>query len=124
MDTTFQALSGSSRLPRTGCGRSEYIRRNTEGYTVWRSQALLHPEVAVVGDATVLRTEVFDEVVPKDDVVETFHMPMTRVWVRTADGHDARMHILGHTRSGDLFGGGGGAAIREARRPLPISHSP
>jgi hypothetical protein len=63
--------------------RSEYIRRNTEGQTVWRSQVLLHPEV-VVGDTAVLRTEVTDETLSASGDIQTFRMPMTQVWVRLA----------------------------------------
>ena len=66
--------------------RAEYIRRNTQGHTVWHSQVLGNPEVVVVGDAAVLRAEVTDEVVSPDNAVATFHMPMTQVWVRVADG--------------------------------------
>jgi ketosteroid isomerase-like protein len=66
--------------------RSEYIRRNTEGHTVWRSQQLTHAEVVVVGDTAVLQADVSDEVVSLDGGVETFHMPMTQVWVRSAAG--------------------------------------
>jgi ketosteroid isomerase-like protein len=67
-------------------GRAEYIRRNTEGHTIWRSQQLVDPEVVVVGDTAVLYAEVTDVVVPageKDS--ETFRMPMTQVWVRRGD---------------------------------------
>jgi ketosteroid isomerase-like protein len=65
--------------------RSEYIRRNTTGTSIWRSQQLTDPEVVVVGDAAVLRCEVVDEVAGADSVVETFKMPMTQVWVRAAE---------------------------------------
>lgn len=64
--------------------RSEYILRNTEGRTVWRAQQLTEADVVVVGDTAVLRAEVTDQVVSDDDVVETFRMPMTQVWVRAA----------------------------------------
>ena len=63
-------------------GRSEYIRRNTEGETVWRSQQLSSPEVVVVGDTAVLYAEVTDVVLAEAGVTETFRMPMTQVWVR------------------------------------------
>ena len=62
--------------------RSEYVRRNTEGHTVWRSQDLRSAEVIVVGDTAVLYAEVTDVVLSKDDEAETFRMPMTQVWVR------------------------------------------
>lgn len=61
--------------------RQEYIRRNTEGYTVWRSQDLGSAEVVVVGDTAVLYAEVTDVVV-RGDGSETYRMPMTQVWVR------------------------------------------
>jgi len=65
-------------------GRLEYIRRNTEGHTVWRSQALIDPDVVVVGDTAVLCAEVKDVVV-KDGREITFRMPVTQVWVREDD---------------------------------------
>lgn len=65
--------------------RSEYVRRNTEGHTVWRSQDLSSAEVVVVGDTAVLFAEVADVVLSGDDQAETFRMPMTQVWVRLAD---------------------------------------
>lgn len=61
--------------------RQEYIRRNTEGQTVWRSQDLGNAEVVVVGDTAVLYAEVTDVVV-RDAGPETYRMPMTQVWVR------------------------------------------
>lgn len=64
-------------------GRAEYIRRNTGGGTVWRSQRLGDVEVAVVGDTAVLCAEATDEVVAEDGATERFRMPMTQVWVRT-----------------------------------------
>jgi hypothetical protein len=64
--------------------RSEYIRRNAAGHTVWHSQVMTNPEVVVVGDTAVLRAEVTDEVVSPSNAVETFQMPMTQVWVRVA----------------------------------------
>ncbi len=63
--------------------RSEYIRRNTEGDTVWRSQELSSTaEVVVVGDTAVLYADVTDVVLSENDEPETFRMPMTQVWVR------------------------------------------
>ena len=62
-------------------GRQEYIRRNTEGRTVWRSQELSSADVVIVGDTAVLYAEVTDVVVSGDGT-ETFRMPMTQVWVR------------------------------------------
>ena len=67
--------------------REEYIRRNTEGGTVWRSQDLGGVEVVVVGDTAVLYAEVVDVVQSGDSgTEETFRMPMTQVWVRQAGG--------------------------------------
>ena len=54
--------------------RSEYVRRNTEGHTVWRSQDLSSAEVVVVGDTAVLFAEVADVVLSGDDQAETFRM--------------------------------------------------
>jgi Domain of unknown function (DUF4440) len=67
-------------------GRSEYVRRNTEGLTVWRSQDLTNAEVVVVADTAVLYAEVTDTVLPGRQGSETFRMPMTQVWVRMDDG--------------------------------------
>jgi hypothetical protein len=67
-------------------GRSEYVRRNTGGHTVWRSQDLRIAEVILVGDTAVLYAEVTDVVMAKDDETETFRMPMTQVWVRLYGG--------------------------------------
>ncbi len=63
--------------------RAEYIRRNTEGHTVWRSQALVNAEVVVVGETAVLYAEVHDVVRSEGDGSEAFRMPMTQVWVHT-----------------------------------------
>ncbi|WP_107766122.1 nuclear transport factor 2 family protein [Nocardioides terrigena] len=71
--------------------RAEYVRRNTEGHTVWRSQTMLDPHVVVVDDTAVLRCEVTDVVLSGDDEPATFRMPMTQVWVRT----DGRWSCLG-----------------------------
>lgn len=65
--------------------RQEYIRRNTEGHTVWRSQYLSNPEVVIVGETAVLYAEVTDVVRSGNDDSETFRMPMTQVWVRLGD---------------------------------------
>lgn len=62
--------------------RREYIRRNTEGHTRWRSQTLRSPHVVVVGETAVLLAEVADVVMSRDHETETFRMPMTQVWVR------------------------------------------
>ena len=63
-------------------GRAEYIRRNTDGDTVWRSQQLANAEVVVVGGTAVLHAEVTDVVLSEQGEDETFRMPMTQVWVR------------------------------------------
>jgi ketosteroid isomerase-like protein len=65
--------------------RREYIARNTEGHTVWRSQHLNDAEVVVVGDTAVLYAEVIDTVRSGADGWEMFRMPMTQVWVRQGD---------------------------------------
>ena len=62
--------------------REKYIRRNTDGVTVWRSQDLNDPEVVVVRDTAVLYAEVTDVVVSAHGESETFRMPMTQVWIR------------------------------------------
>ena len=62
--------------------RKEYIRRNTEGQTNWRSQDLHNPEVVIVGDTAVLYAEVLDVVQSGESESEAFRMPMTQVWVR------------------------------------------
>ena len=62
--------------------RAEYIRRNTEGGTIWRSQQLTDVEVVVVGDTAVLYADVTDVVLSEDGEDETLRMPMTQVWVR------------------------------------------
>jgi ketosteroid isomerase-like protein len=66
--------------------RSEYIHRNTEGHTVWSSQALAEADVVVVGDTAVLHAEVIDVVLSRGDEPATFRMPMTQVWVRLDGG--------------------------------------
>ena len=63
--------------------RAEYVRRNAQGHTVWRSQTLVDPEVVVVGETAVLYAEVHDVVRSGGHASETFRMPMTQVWVRT-----------------------------------------
>lgn len=62
--------------------RADYVRRNTQGDTVWRSQELVDPDVVVVGDTAVLRARVTDVVLGEDGEPATFRMPMTQVWVR------------------------------------------
>jgi len=69
----------------TTYGRTEYIRRNTDGRTVWRSQTLHEVEVVVVGDTAVLRAEVVDVVDGRDGEPEAFRMPVTQTWVRVGD---------------------------------------
>lgn len=65
--------------------RDEYIRRNTEGVTVWRSQTFGTTEITIVGDAAVLLTVVTDVVVDVAAGDEEFRMPVTQVWVRSDD---------------------------------------
>ena len=73
--------------------REEYVRRNTDGTTVWHGQHLADPEVVVVKDTAVLRTTVTDEVAGENGRTETFEMPMTQVWVRE---HRAWTCLGGH----------------------------
>jgi ketosteroid isomerase-like protein len=63
-------------------GCQEYLRRNTEGHTVWRAQTIISPEVVIVGDTAVLQAEVVDVVLADDGEPETFRMPVTQVWMR------------------------------------------
>ncbi len=67
-------------------GREEYVRRNTQGHTVWRAQTIVSPEVVIVGDTAVLHAEVVDEVLAGDGEVESFRMPVTQVWIRVGAG--------------------------------------
>jgi ketosteroid isomerase-like protein len=65
--------------------RTEYVRRNTQGDTVWRSQELTATEVVVVGDTAVLTTTVTDVVLTETGEPTTFRMPVTQVWVHDRD---------------------------------------
>jgi hypothetical protein len=65
--------------------RAAYIEANTGGRTVWQKQDLGDPDVAVVGDAAVLRTVVIDTIDAATGS-ETFRMPMTQFWVRAGPG--------------------------------------
>ena len=65
--------------------RTEYVRRNTQGHTAWRSQELTATEVVVVGDTAVLRAHVSDVVLTEHGEPATFRMPVTQVWVRDRD---------------------------------------
>lgn len=73
--------------------RAEYVRRNTEGSTVWRSQRLSGVGVVVVNDTAVLFAEVTDEALWEGDEPEIFRMPMTQVWVRQ---DEVWMCLAGH----------------------------
>jgi hypothetical protein len=66
-------------------GRAEYVRRNTEGHTVWVSQDLGDAVVVVDDDTAVLHAVATDVVVRDGDEV-TFRMPVTQVWVRRDGG--------------------------------------
>ena len=66
--------------------RTEYVRRNTRGDTVWRSQGLTSPDVVVAGETAVLFAETTDVVLSQTGEPETFRMPMTQVWVRDGAG--------------------------------------
>lgn len=65
--------------------RDEYIRRNTEGVTVWRSQALGPTDISIVGDVAVLLTVVTDVVAVAGAEDAEFRMRVTQVWVRARD---------------------------------------
>jgi hypothetical protein len=78
--------------------RTEYIRRNTQGHTVWRSQDLTSAEVVVVADTAVLYAETTDVVLPDEEPV-TFRMPMTQVWVRLDGGWKCLAGHAGPRRS-------------------------
>jgi Domain of unknown function (DUF4440) len=64
--------------------RDEYILRNTDGRTAWRSQELTKTDVVVVGDTAVLHAEVVDVVQSGERAAQAFRMPMTQVWVRSS----------------------------------------
>jgi hypothetical protein len=64
--------------------RHEYIERNTQGQTAWRSQELDVANVVVAGETAVLFAEVTD-VILRDEEEVTFQMPVTQVWVRQGD---------------------------------------
>jgi hypothetical protein len=65
--------------------RDEYVRRNTGGHTVWRSQRFETCDVVVVGATAVLHAVVRDVVVGARGDDEIFRMPVTQVWVGVAD---------------------------------------
>ena len=62
--------------------RDEYVRRNTAGTTVWRSQELGDGLVVVVADTGALYAEVVDVVEGADGTPTAYRMPVTQVWVR------------------------------------------
>src|SRR3954471_6321928 len=62
--------------------RDEYIRRNTEGVTLWRSQALAPTDISIVGEVAVLLTMATDVVAANETEDAEFRMPVTQVWVR------------------------------------------
>ena len=66
--------------------RAEFVRRNTQGDTVWRSQVLADPHVVVVEGTAVVSALVTDVVLGRDGEPETFRMPMTQVWVKAGPG--------------------------------------
>lgn len=63
-----------------------YLDSNRRGSHRWYGQELRDPTVRVVGDTAVLRCVVADTVDVGGGRPETFVMPMTQTWVRTADG--------------------------------------
>jgi ketosteroid isomerase-like protein len=66
-------------------GYEDYIVGNTRASLRWRSQRLAGITVTVVGDAAVLTAAVTDEVT-KDGQDRAFHLRLTQMWVRTAEG--------------------------------------
>src|SRR4051794_7811673 len=80
--TSCTRTSGGPAIVGETYTRADYVRRNTSGRTVWRSQELNSAQVVVVGDTAVLHAEVADVVVTEDGTAERFRMPMTQVWVR------------------------------------------
>lgn len=64
--------------------RAAYVEANTGGGTVWRGQGLDGCEVIVTGETAVLLAVADDEVVGPEGPVH-HRMPVTQVWVRTAD---------------------------------------
>ena len=63
-----------------------YLDSNRRGSNRWHGQELRDPTVRVVGDTAVLRCVVVDTVDVGTGQPETFVMPMTQTWARTADG--------------------------------------
>src|SRR3954453_16114116 len=61
--------------------RAQYIRRNTEGPTVWRSQNLRAPQVAVVGETAILYADVEDLMLSNGDESARLRIPIAQVWV-------------------------------------------
>ncbi len=77
----------------------QYIRRNTEGTTVWHAQDLSDVRVVVVGETAVLFAEVTDDVATDGGGAERFRMPVTQVWVRQDDGWKCLAGHAGPRRS-------------------------
>jgi ketosteroid isomerase-like protein len=65
--------------------RAAYVRSNTAGDLVRRSQELIDPSVAVAGDTAVL-TAVARDVVDRAGCAETFMLRLTQTWVRGEQG--------------------------------------
>lgn len=63
--------------------RDEYIRRNTEGVTEWRSQTIGPTDISIVGGVAILLSVVTDVVAATDVEDGEFRMPVTLVWVRS-----------------------------------------
>ncbi|MDH2414451.1 nuclear transport factor 2 family protein [Nocardioides sp. CER19] len=98
MDLLHEEFTWTTHVGET-VDRTEYVRRNTEGQTVWHAQAMTDVEVVVVGNTAVLRAEVTDRVTFAEGDVETFRMPMTQVWVLSAGGWKCLAGHAGPRRS-------------------------
>ncbi len=83
LDTLYEVLHPRFRWTShrgTTVGRDSYIRSNTDGSLVWRSQGLSDITVTVVGDAAVVTCIVTDDVT-RAGRDERYMMPMTQTWV-------------------------------------------
>lgn len=87
VDTLYKVLHPRFRWTShrgTTVGRETYIRNNTDGSLVWRSQDLNDITVTVVGDAAVVTCVVTDDVT-RAGHDERYTMPMTQTWIRDGD---------------------------------------
>ena len=66
--------------------RTEYVRRNTEGHTVWRSQEMAAPRWTSSATPPCCAPTVTDVVLTESGEPATFRMPVTQAWVRDREG--------------------------------------